>query len=280
VVVVPFDRPFLLPIAMFLFLTSANSRTVRGADVITVELTSGRTFTAVVDSRTGEDRLWLRFGDGSTTLLRPIAWDRIVRAEQDGQALSATDLRKIAETASETPEDPSLGNEAASVPAGHDERPSGNARHFLSLAELARAALAVAPPVRSVEFDAQLTNWDADAEADGLLLKIRPLDSLGRCVIVEGVVDVDLVGALRRDGSKRPQGRGRERIQLGRWTKQLRAEDAGPSGFVVSLALPSARSDQGSPLEPFGNIRVRLVVPGQGVFEQTQYAVRVRPFAP
>src|SRR5262245_48101454 len=54
--------------------------------LLSVKLASGREFTAHVDKRTDE-LLWLRFSGGGGSILRPIAWERVVAAQLDGKTV-------------------------------------------------------------------------------------------------------------------------------------------------------------------------------------------------
>lgn len=56
-------------------------------------LASGRTFYAQIDRRTDEHTLWLRIAWDRTVILRPVAWDRVVRAKVAGRAFSGNELR-------------------------------------------------------------------------------------------------------------------------------------------------------------------------------------------
>ena len=56
-------------------------------------LASGRTFYAQVDRRTDEQTLWLRIAWDRTVILRPVAWDRVVRATVAGRAFTGEQLR-------------------------------------------------------------------------------------------------------------------------------------------------------------------------------------------
>ena len=55
---------------------------------VVVELASGRTLNAVLDPKTDEQLLWLRWERGTAMLRRPIRWDRVVRAEVGGENVS------------------------------------------------------------------------------------------------------------------------------------------------------------------------------------------------
>jgi catechol 2,3-dioxygenase-like lactoylglutathione lyase family enzyme len=255
---------FLLPHAAVAFLLLATA--APAADVITVTLRSGRTFTAAVDPRTDEDRLWLRFGEGSTVLLRPVAWEAVVGAWRDGQPVEPEQLRREAESLWETEEQA----ETAPLP-----QPDESAIHFEPLAPHPGPP----PRVASVAFDAHLANFDADAEADGLIVVIRPLDSWGRLVAAEGTVEVELIGAVRRTFHSAPRSGGAVHQTLGRWTKSLHAAVPAPDGYLFKLPFPG-RDGGGRLAASRGRVRVRLVVPGCGVFEDEREGTPIAPFTP
>ena len=67
----------------------------RAGETVTLRLRSGRTFTASLDARSNETRLWLRFGSDSMIILRPVEWDAVVGASMDENEVSVSALREI-----------------------------------------------------------------------------------------------------------------------------------------------------------------------------------------
>lgn len=67
-------------------------------ELITVDLRSGRTFTALIDSKTDAKQLWLRWERGTAVLQRPIRWDRVVRAKIAGEELTGEELQQVVAT--------------------------------------------------------------------------------------------------------------------------------------------------------------------------------------
>src|SRR5687768_10410167 len=65
--------------------------------LLTVELASGRRFSGLVDIKTNDQHLVLRFTRGTASLKRPIEWKRIVSAAVEGQPIAAEMLRAKAE---------------------------------------------------------------------------------------------------------------------------------------------------------------------------------------
>lgn len=254
-------------------LLTFSSLTARAAEVMTVSLASGRSFTAYVDSRTNEDRLWLRFGQ-ATVMLRPIDWDRVTGGKHDGQALSASDVQTVALQ---------IKSDRDSVETGQSARPSADRpTRDRSDAERAREALGftATAAVRSVEFDAQIANWDADVDVDGLLLFVRPLGGYGEVVPVGATLEVELITTKKRKFSDLPQHSGRAFERIGRWSRRISADEVTSSGVTVRLPFQADHPEFNTDVEPFGLVHIKLSVPGHGVFSDSQDLVRIRPYAP
>jgi hypothetical protein len=274
---------FVLTILLAIMVAVVSS--VRAGETITVELTSGRSFTGAVDARTDDERLWLRFGSHGTTLIRPIAWERIERAEHSGQWMAGDELRALAENlklaadaskpvaAENVPTIPSAP-EVNAVPATEAVQKS------VPIARQAQAALGATPRVQSVQFDVYLANWDADVEADGLIVNVYPLDANGMLTPVSGVLEVDLTARRRRASRHLPVDGRQSTAQVARWSKPLWAEDAGPTGLVAKLPFQALHPEFDVDVGSYGLVHVRLTIPGHGVFEHSEDAVRIRPFAP
>jgi len=68
------------------------------SETIIVDLAGGRSFTAEVDPRTDASELWLRWRRGGSTILRPVQWDRVVRARFGPETVSGEQLREVVAT--------------------------------------------------------------------------------------------------------------------------------------------------------------------------------------
>ncbi len=249
-------------------LTFALTSLSGASETMTVRLQSGRTFTAAVDARTDDNRLWLRFGAGSTVVLRPVAWSAIVDAWREGEPVDRRRLREVAE-AMKSPVDPSPSENLELVPTAAPE----------ALWRPVPRAVEITPRVTSLAFAAHLSNFDADAEPDGLVVVVRPFDAWGRILPIDGVVEVELHGAVRRTFQSAPQSGGVVHDLLGRWTKPLHAAVATPDGYLVKLPFPHRRLEPAA-VASRGRVHVRLVVPGHGVFEDVRDGVAIQPYAP
>lgn len=257
-----------IPLRLVLFVLLLETAVASAAETLTVRLASGRTFTAEVDERTNDAALWLRFGDSGALLLRPIEWSRITGAEHAGRAIAAGELRATAERLKSPAPAALVLPENTAVPGAPPQ------------AEQARAWLGFAPRVSAVTFDAGIANWDADVEADGLILHVLPLAADGSVVPSDGLVEVTLTTLDRRDFSNLAQGRGESFERTARWAQPIRAADCGPNGAVLKLPFQSVHPEFDPRVSSIGLVNVRLTVPGVGVFDDSLDGVRVRPYAP
>jgi len=260
------------------------------AEAITVQLSSGRQLTAQVDPRTSEQQLWLRFGSDPATILRPVEWDRVAAAWQDGRALSIGELKR-------------QGAEPRRVRAGHPEGAeeaersgSGQAsvadrvggRDGAGGEQLPAGALAVYrlgdssldPRTAAVHFDTYLVNWDADVEPDGLVVHLFPLNGSGHGVAVHGSLQVELMAPVATSFDAVPRGRGWQMRRIGYWSRQVDPVDFGASGAVYRLSFQAQDPQFDRAIDRYGLVHVRLAVPGEGVFDHSEDAVRIRPFSP
>ena len=238
---------------------------------ISVEVASGRTFGGQLDARTDAVQLWLRSGRGSTVLLRPIQWDRVVQVHVAGQDLSGEEFRQIVEAVK--PDTPTPKQAAApqnKIVIKGSTRSGG----FLSVTGTPPRKPAARPRVRSLAIEAVVANWDADVEVDGLLVYVYPLDGTGAVVPARGTLQFDLTG--QRDRVFR---RWQPFTTLGRWSRRVRREDFGADGAVYRLPFQGVHPEFDLTVAPRGALHARLSVPGQGTFETTESMVRIRPYS-
>lgn len=250
---------------------------------VTVEAASGRRFTAEVDSRTDPGRLWLRWSRGSDFILRPIDWERVVRVQVAGSTFSGEEFHRAVGVVralvpvSATAEDdrPVIVGRRSDDPAGVGSAASGCSAQQPAVPGPGVAGRA-AFPVQSLEIEARAANWDGDVEADGLILDVYPLDDAGAIVPVHGTLEVNLVGE-RAGGVLRIQQPLR---RVGRWTRQVRATDFSRGGARYRLPFQSVHPEFDLEWAPYAAVHARLSVPGRGVLETTDSAVRVRGYSP
>ena len=249
---------------------------------VAVEVLSGRSFTGEVDPRTDSSRLWLRWSQGAIVVLRPICWERVVRAEVAGETLSGEEFLQAVSLSEQSVRNQagtggsrsrilrmhcqSGASPAPAMPTGSGEEPGSTTTAGAG----GRPALAV----RSLLIEAWVANWDSDVEVDGLIVDVYALDADGTPVRVRGTLEVNLIGqqtSVVRLG--RPSAR------LGRWTRQVRPADFGPRGFRYRLPFQSVHPEFDLEWSCYGTVHARLSVPGQGVFETTESTVRIRPYS-
>ncbi|MEN6451804.1 MAG: hypothetical protein ABFC96_15040 [Thermoguttaceae bacterium] len=242
------------------------------ADVpISVQLVSGRAFSAVMDQRTDARQLWLRFDRENAEALRPVDWDRVVRAEVSGVKLSGAALQRMVEQVRrEMPAAPRPRTRAVTFLAPPDqERPSPS-----------RLPKDVETPrVVSLAIDAQAGRWDNNVEPDGLVVRVYPLDAEGRIVPARGTLTVDLWAEAtpERNGLNWRQ----EPFQnAGHWTEAVHLADFGANGASYRLRFfPSFHPEFNHWMGWRGAVHACLAVPGQGTFEATDDMAIIRPWS-
>lgn len=223
---------------------------------IVVHLVGGRVFTGELDTRTNEADLWLQWRRGTISLGRPIRWDRISRVELSGQTFSGEAVHQaVVDLRRESPvPDASKHTVISLVGAAAAESTMSDNR--------------IAAGAASLSIRAEVDNWDADAAPDGLVVEVCPRDAEGCATPVDGSLEVELFVPS-------PDHRN-DAILLERWTQRIDASDCGPTG--ATCRLPFARFDPQCDAATHGEVRARLMVPGEGVFEATAPMVRIRPY--
>jgi hypothetical protein len=268
----------------------ALTATVQSAESIRLRLASGRSLDGEVSPRTGDERLWLVQRVGNAELARPVEWQVIVAAEFRQQRLTGSQLRSIVldpmlvataavlqQSESELdPVDPFQDDplETEELPSPPDEAASEVADRLMPWRPIA------VPAVASVRFDAHIANWDADVEADGLVVQVVPVDAYGQVVPVRGTLEVELFGVRHIAFQDAPRKRGRSYGRLGRWTQLLVPEYIHSDGGWFKLPFQAAQPEFDPRIGYKGLVHVTLVVPGAGVFEDSLDGIRLRPFAP
>ncbi len=242
----------------------------------TVRLAGGRTFSAPVDPRTDAQRLWLRFGSGTTTILRPIAWTAIVDVVHDARRYSGTAFREFAlqpafaTSPASKPNAPRLVRRAdEAAPPAH----GGGLR--LWNVPAAHTASMPAPAIATIAVDANLAQWDADVEFDGLVVSLAALDSEGLAVGFRGTAEIELLGPATA-----PLTTGNGFPVLGRWTRAITPETSGDGYARLRLEFQAFHPDWSRQLLRHGVVHVRLHVPGRGTFESSVDAVPLRGYTP
>lgn len=264
-------------VAVLLVLSTAGVKTY-ATEEIRVWVESGRDFSGHVDQRTDDDSLWLRLSSTGIEVIRPIKWERITKAEYEGNRLIATELKQLAaELKSPSP----IETSRSSHIEGNKIVMIGNPDTSTETNDVySRDSRPVAGPVRTVDFDVQIANWDGDVEPDGLLVRVYPLDAVGAVTPVHGTLSVELTVPRRREFGHVPHGRGTSVDRIGRWSRSIRDKDLGASAIVLKLPFQAVHPEFDNDVWSHGFVHLRLVVPGHGVFEDSVDGVRVREFAP
>lgn len=268
----------ILTVLTFVMATSTATQTFAAQQPsdslpVTVKLHSGRKFTAVVDPRSSSEKLWLRFEGVAAKVLRPIRWETIAEASVEGDPVSIDEFRShISEFAAGEyniwEHGPSAPEPAISYPAGVP----GVAASGPGLAEIVRGP---APRVASISTDVSLGYWDADAEADGLLIGLYPLSSQGWMIPAEGTLEVTLYA---------PRGQRRNSAhairEIGHWSVPVHAADFMAGAPRYKLPFQALHPEFDLNVDNLGLVHARFVCPGSGVFEASNTSVRIREYSP
>jgi hypothetical protein len=137
-----------------------------------------------------------------------------------------------------------------------------------------RCTLTTSPVVASIDCNAWLANWDADAEFDGLLLEVVALDAFGEVVAAQGTVEAELITIDYQPAYLNSSSGGRVPTSLGRWNQ------AWKGGGKIRLELLGRHPQWDHNLDRYALLKVRVSIPGSGVFEQGIDGLRTRPFTP
>lgn len=245
--------------------------TANAGETITVWLQSGRQFTGIVDAKTDAQQLWLRSGDTSIGIQRPIQWARIVKAESDGKSIDQNAMQALAKL--DAPLAPAQEQEIKLPFRGVFVEP-------VAQSDERNGADDILPSVRSLMADAFAANWDSDVESDGLVVQVHPLDRERNVVPVQGTLEVELFAPQVRGSNDAPYARGLSNQLIGRWSRGVSFADFTQRGPTFELPFQAVHPEFDLRVVPYGMVHVRLSVPGEGVFDTTQDLVRIRPWSP
>lgn len=248
--------------------------TYADAETVAIRLTNGRQLTATIHARTDDNRLWLRYGSPSVTVTRSFDWQTIAWASHNGAEISIGQLKALASRDASPEAPPAVASRVLTIPRADPQVQQE------TMARRASRALGFAHPVGSVQFDAVLANWDGDVEADGLLLRLYPIDDQGRITAVRGTLEVEFVGWRRRDFEDVPRQRGSSLGRIGRWTVRVDEADFRQGSATIKLPFQAVHPEFDTDWAASGIVHVRFTVPGAGTFEHSVDGVRTRPFAP
>src|SRR5688500_14885031 len=251
-----------LPIAVLPIVVAALITGLARADEppvpITVRTNDGRSYTGFVDRETSPTHLSLRIERGRAALWYPIPWSRIEEAQHEGRNVSADELRELAARIQSSRQVVLQPRRPAKTEPPPPAPPSP-------------AAIAI---------DAQLANWDADVESDGILLWLRVIDDAGNTTAARGTLDVELFAPLARKYHEVPQGRGYSVELIERWSVNVTEAQFRGGEARIRLPFGALHPQFDGGIDLFGLVHARLAVSGHGVFEQSLDGIPLRPFAP
>jgi hypothetical protein len=273
-------------------------------DEIVVHLISGRTMTALIDCRTDNEQLWLRWESAGAEVLRPISWECVTAAEIDSNSISGKEFLDLVDqirrdipaqpvSAPKTQSIVMLGSPAekrgspgsrtwAALPQEADQARQNNDKNSWDFVPpVQEPVLPTAnhvqesqmPPVQWLDIEARPARWDNYVDIDGMSICIAPKDAYGQIIPVRGTLDVDLI-AEQAGVDRLPYPFSR----IAHWSQAVRVEDFGPYGAVYKLPFQDLNPEFDNHLGPHGAIHATLSVPGQDTFEATADA-RIRPYS-
>jgi len=233
-----------------------------------VEVASGRQFVGQIDPQTDAQHLYLRVVQGPMVLVRPIQWTSIIRAHVAGETVTGAELRSVVTAIRQQ------------YPQSMHPAPPRLPTRAVVTGPLSSATISEPPlVVRSLAVEAWTANWDADVEADGLVVSVYTLDDEGRIAQVDGTLEVELVAprpGITPDAAPFPQ--------IGRWVRHVSLGDFSRGGPAIAAARYRLEYQAIHPefdryVVARGLVHARLSVPGQGTFEAPAAIVRIRSYS-
>lgn len=221
---------------------------------VTVHLVSGRTLTGTLDSRTDKEKLWLRWQVGEVELQRPIAWERVASAQVENKSIEVQALKEQAAKLATPGRQPQLRPASTNI---------SSTRHPT-----------ITPVVHSIQCDAWLANWDADSLLDGLILEVVALDQFGNAIEAHGTVEADLMTIDYQPAYLNSSSGGRVPTSLGHWNQRW---DSRARNRLELLGRDPQRDRN---LDRYALLKIKVSIPGSGVFEQQIDGLQMRPFTP
>lgn len=279
---------------------------------VMVTLTDGRTPRGVLSPKSSDDALVLTTEVPGIAIESRFAW-RLVQAVDP---LSFTNTKPLPRPADPVPdEEASISDPAGDNAPDKEEAPAGRVfDNILPPAPLLPEATLLqgqtAPPnvgrlpfeatefaivevlpelvpldhrraVRSLNIRATVANWDRDAEIDGLLLHVQPLDGFGVVVPVDGIVDVQLATETKLAKGGRSNVRDDNTFSVPeRWSVPIRAIDFDAAGTTVKLPFRRFHPERDFDIAPSALAMAKLKLPTAGVFEASDPFVQLRPYSP
>lgn len=258
------SQRFALQVAAFVCTSALWTAGAVADDAVTAYLVDGREVTGTVDVRTDTQHLWLRRSAEQFDLASGYRWDQVLvgRAQDrtlDNPAFRAWTLarkqagRRLAEIT------PAVRGEVQTVSTA--------------------VPTMIPPPVKTLIVDAELAQWDKDAQTDGLRILVYPLDAHGNIVPVDGHIEFTL--AVERESSRVRPGyvKDPEFVESERMTFPVRKEQFRTGAAFYQLPFDRWHPDFELTFAHQALLHARLSIPGQGVFEASDAQVCLRQFS-
>lgn len=233
------------------------------AITVSARLRDGRVVVGDATVQTDDDHLWLRSSDQGIELQSGFAWSKISDLMRHGKAITIEEL--LADVA-RLPKAELADEPVRSAPAEiRSPRPP---------MPLPTRQRSVTKPIRSLQVQCALANWDADANVDGLLVTVWPLNEELQLEPVSGMLD--LVLRTEHEGIMFPSHNPRLLPELARISLRVSERDFtnGPAVYRLPFAHHDPEADPS--ISRYGIVSARLGISGQGVFEATDSFVRLR----
>lgn len=243
---------------------------------VRLKLTDGRILAGTVNERTSESELWLHFHHPNLQMSAAFRWDQVESAMYFGRTLTPEELYRLSQQlkTAAPPPPPFHPRHGAELGPLYDYRPWHGLRsphHVLpralpgirgNLNHDYRGPHSGQRRVVSLQAIARLAQWDADAEIDGLELRVQPIASDGRLIPVRGTISASMHAATRPRYENE-----RASEELERWNQSIDVTDFGPDGAIVRLPFRRRWPDRDLQTSNNGRVQVRLGVPGEGSFD-------------
>lgn len=259
---------------------AASATEARADEEMQATARSGRVFSGRLDDRTNDRELWLRSDRDGVTIARPIEWSAVTALKRGAAAVAHEELIAEARRLREARPQPQRHVVRQAIEFSPDAAvttpqvaKAGELQTWRPVAHFVEVSQR--PTVRWIEIDGYLANWDADVEADGLLLDLNAYDESGEAVAAGGTLSVELIGE-----TVPPYSRGNAAPMLARWTRQVSAADFARGYARLRFEFQAVHPDFQRVNGRFALIHARLLVPGQGTFEASRDAVALQGFSP
>jgi len=239
----------------------------RAADTVVAHLQNGRSVTGVVDEKTSPRRLWLRLTETNIVARSSVDWRDVTRIRAQGRDYSAEEFRPEA-----LRQKSAVPDRIFTKPAAAASQTADDGRRDRPTEQRAR------PRVQSLKIEADLENWDGDAETDGFEVHVYPLASGRNVVPVGGMLTVQLIGQnLTPDLMFEPVGENYSRLE--RWSVRLDRDSFDGQEAVVRLPFRRIHPEFEVDVRNYAQLNASLSVDGQGIYEAT-IPVIMRTYSP